>query len=202
METSAVPVEIEAELYRSRPIENYDTLSMRLKLDTGATLLVHLTHSSVELIQPEPLIECERGSVTRGHEAVIWRRPQGDQVFPRKDDTREAMIRRFAKAVRGRPDPDHALATLEVGRSQMLAISGASEATEIYDVPESEIARCEYHEIPSLRIAGIEAAMRQAHENWQMLHESGTLAWTRQAGTLSLRGYRHFAGPKGAAVAV
>lgn len=202
LETSAVPVEVEAELYRSRPIENFDTMSMRLKLDTGATLLVHYTHTSMELINPEPFIECERGSVLRGHDTVIWRRPQGDQAFPRVDESRTGMVVRFAKAVRGQADPDRGLATLEVGRAHMLAVCGASEASEIHDVPADQIAAAEYHELPHKRIAGIEDAMRQAHGSWQMLHETGAVKWSRPAGRFDLRGYKTFAGPKGAAVAV
>src|SRR5207248_1885474 len=45
---SAQPVAVEAELYRANPtIENFDTISMRVHLEGGATLLVNQTHACI-----------------------------------------------------------------------------------------------------------------------------------------------------------
>jgi predicted dehydrogenase len=44
-ETAAIPVSIEAELYRANPIENYDTCGLRVTVEGGASVLILLTHS-------------------------------------------------------------------------------------------------------------------------------------------------------------
>ena len=36
---------VEAELYRARPIDNYDTISMRLTLAGGCSVVVLMTHA-------------------------------------------------------------------------------------------------------------------------------------------------------------
>ncbi|HEX2970702.1 MAG TPA: Gfo/Idh/MocA family oxidoreductase, partial [Tepidisphaeraceae bacterium] len=48
----AMPQAVEAELYRARRIDNYDTISMRLTLPGGISLLVLLTHACMQKIDP------------------------------------------------------------------------------------------------------------------------------------------------------
>jgi len=61
---SAEPEKIEAELYRAKSCENYDTAAVRMMTDTGVELLFLTTHSSKETIGPVLEFEFEHGKVT------------------------------------------------------------------------------------------------------------------------------------------
>jgi len=65
---SAVPVSIQAELYRARPIETYDTVCLRAKLDTGADLYFYASHCSETEFHPEMSIITDKASIIRKFE--------------------------------------------------------------------------------------------------------------------------------------
>jgi hypothetical protein len=75
-------------------------------------------------------------------------------------------------------------------------VNAASEASAIAPVPATQIQRSESQEGNWVSIIGIEGIIRHCAEHRQMLHESGLLPFTRPAGTLDVRQYRQFAGPR------
>jgi predicted dehydrogenase len=61
---SARPVKVCAELYRAHPVEDFDTCSIRVDVDSGARLLFVFTHADQgREVGPQTEIECENGSV-------------------------------------------------------------------------------------------------------------------------------------------
>jgi predicted dehydrogenase len=191
----AIPQAVEAELYRAQPIENYDTVSMRLALEGGLPLLVLLTHSCARRIDPIVHIIAERGSIRAYHaDRAEINTPNGDEVIP-SDHNHPHLIERFANLVRGQPD-DRAVATLESTRPHLIAIGGASEAVPVRDVPAAFIERSATQQATqTLAIKGIEQAFADCVREGRMLHESSRVPWSGPPGRLDLRGYRHFAGP-------
>jgi predicted dehydrogenase len=195
-ETSAQPVAVEAELYRANPIENYDTISMKITLDTGATLLVLFTHACEQTLHPEIVLTGEKGKFTRTMERVTFETAKGPEVIERKGDARLAALYRFAKAVRGQDDPATLLATLEVARAPLAAVNGASEASAIYDIPAASRRVIDAFGGKLTTVPGIEPAFVACAAENQMLHESGRVSWSHPAGEKDLRNYKHFAGPR------
>src|SRR5690606_32777148 len=61
---SAEPVRVQAELYRARPIENYDTASMRIELPGGVELILAMTHAVDRTEGPVYRIEGDAGVAT------------------------------------------------------------------------------------------------------------------------------------------
>lgn len=194
-ETSAQPLAVEAELYRANPIENFDTLSMRVTLDGGVTLLVLLTHACEQVVSPEVVIHGQRGCLRRNNQTITLETPGGHEIIQRIEDSRPTMLRRFAKAVRGQSDLEVALATLEVARAQLAAVNGASEASPIHSLASDLTRQIATPDGKLTAIPGIEAAFETCVRQNRMLHESGLVNWSRPAGRRDLRGYRHFAGP-------
>ncbi|MBC2603857.1 Gfo/Idh/MocA family protein [Puniceicoccus vermicola] len=104
--TMAAWSDLEAHLYRSQEIESFDTLSAKLRTQSGAEILWNMTHSSSELLRPEIVVECERG-------AIIWREDEGgrvcftedstepDIVFDPFPETRQVMFRKVVNVVTG-----------------------------------------------------------------------------------------------------
>jgi len=60
---AARPVEVEAELYRAYPIENYDTAAMRAATEEGVEVLFYVTHAGRAERGPVFSYEFERGTV-------------------------------------------------------------------------------------------------------------------------------------------
>ncbi|HWP39579.1 MAG TPA: Gfo/Idh/MocA family oxidoreductase, partial [Tepidisphaeraceae bacterium] len=58
-ETSAMPVTVQAELYRANEIENYDTAAMRVMTDCGAELLFYTSHAVPPRLGPIARYEFE-----------------------------------------------------------------------------------------------------------------------------------------------
>jgi predicted dehydrogenase len=195
---SATPLAVEAELYRANPIENYDTCSLRLTLDTGPSVLVLLTHACAAAVEPRLVIHGGRGRLDWSQETgAVFRGPGGSirEHLSRDDQTHRNMVRRFVHALRGRGGEGLASASLEVARAHTVAINGASQAARIVEVPPDHVLTLNRPDGPLHAIAGIEEIFVQCAARRQMLGESRLATWTVAPGRLDLHGYRHFAGP-------
>lgn len=190
---AAQPVAVEAELYRANPIENFDTASLRLPLDTGAEMLVLQTHGCASTLDPLQEIIGENGRVLRTGSQVVIESRGRTEILRDVPDARFPIIRCFAEAVRGlRAIP----ATLENSRNQLVAVNGASEATAVVTIPDEFKRPVETETGSCQAVYGIESLFRLCARRGTMLHASGHFEWSRPAGHRDLRGYRHFSGPK------
>ncbi len=200
LESAATPEHVEAELYRANDIENYDTIAMRLTLPGGIPFQVMFTHACA--VAQNPLIEIygSQGKVLRAVDQVLTESKGQTTIVKRDKQMANHMTRRIAQEVRGIKNPDIALATLESSRAQTVAINGASQASAVTTIPTDAWREQDLFGRGGVvrAIAGIEDAFRHCSAMGQLLHESGRLPWTQPAGSLDLRGYKHFAGPKGA----
>lgn len=199
-EASAGIEQVEAELYRAREIENYDTISLRLTLAGGVRLLVLLTHACAKAVDPRLDLVGDMGAAAwRSGRPIVLSDAHGRQTGVIGDGGRphEHMVDRFARLVRGQADPDRAVATLEVARAQVAAVNAASQAASVAKVPDQAICGIECDSGRVCAIDGIEAVFEQCAAAGRMLHESQAYDWTRSAGRLAIPGgrYPRFEGP-------
>jgi len=197
---SALPVAVEAELYRANDIENYDTASLRLRLDSGTTFLVLVTHAAQRTIHPVIRLSGESGWAEWRFDGDITLqrngRPPETISHPSAELARAAMVARFNRLVRGAADPDRAVATLETARAPLIAVNGTSEAAPVHQIPADLISVVEGAAGATTRVvAGIEDLISRRAADGLMFHESGLAHWTAPAGGRDLAGYDHFAGP-------
>lgn len=194
---SVQPQHVEAELYRAAPIENYDTIAMRLTVEGGASLLVFLTHACADTHHPVLLLEGASGQVvwTTDCKAAAARLGAGVEVTTASEGRHGNMVQRFARLVRGIEDHDATIATLESARCHTIVVNGASAATPVYPVPAEATVEAPLNGGTVRAIRGIEDVFFKCADRRMMLHESGLLPFTQAPGSLDLRGYDHFAGP-------
>jgi predicted dehydrogenase len=194
-EISAEPVEVEAELYRVNPIENYDTCSLRIhvkRADGVAPIVVLMTHACAESAGPVVEIHGERGSMRVSHMRHI--ELNGEVEVRRAMTLREVhgfMQRSFAAWVRG--EECVGIATLEVARAHTVVVNGASDAAKVRTIGHKHVISEPVgggHVLRSL--PGIEKAFAKCAVEGKMLHEMGEFEWTMAAGKKDLRGYRAF----------
>ena len=196
LESSAVPQRVDAELYRANDIENYDTCAIRVDVG-GPTAMFCMTHASSVNVDPMIVIRGEHGMIEVTFSQVFLRNRGGTQTIPRASEARTYMVQAFADVIRGRT-PRTAVGTLEMARVHLVVVNGASEASAIHDVPPEFVEMQASREgAATLRcIPGIDTFFRAcAHDN-VMPHESGKVAWTSPAGSIDVRHYAHFNGPR------
>lgn len=75
LQTSASLATIQAERYRAKPIESYDTAAMRILTADGVEVLFYTTHSVRHTVGPQSSFEFEEATVTYGTG------PQGGEDF-------------------------------------------------------------------------------------------------------------------------
>jgi len=200
-ETSAVPVFVEAELYRANDIETYDTASIRLTLDTGATLLVLITHASDQPRNPTIRFVGDRGTATWNFdETITVDHSEGTDTIDVLDveAQRVTMVAAFDRLVRGVHDPTRAVATLETSRATLVAVDGVTEAAPTHPVPSRHVREVGTARGATIRtIDGIAELVDHCAATGEMFHEAGLAEWTTAARGKDLAGYRHFAEPYG-----
>ena len=198
---SGRPVRIEAELYRANPkIENYDTCSFRIHLDSGIEAIVNYTHACAGHTDPIIDIYGERGRVHRAPANITIESDRvagGKQVLPRDvPHLQGEILRNFCGLLRGIPGSEDHICSLEVARAQTVVVNGASEATTITPIPAAAIQPAEAKTGVVTAIPDVEKIFLECAQRRVMLHESGLLPWTRPPESKDLRGYKEFRGPK------
>jgi len=203
VDESARLISVEAELYRGRPIENYDTISMRLTLEGDVPVVVLLTHACKKAVEPQIRIKGTDGTAVwqaEGQSVLASRSGEPMGTIKHAQKVHREMIERFAQLVRGQNDPTRTVATLETSRVQTQAINAASQAAAVRDVPASAVRVTASSGGAAVRaIIGIEQAFASCVEHGQTLHESGCFDWTRPVERLEIAdGYACFTGPRAA----
>jgi predicted dehydrogenase len=194
-ETAAVPVSIEAELYRANAIDNYDTCGLRVTVEGGASVLILLTHAGRRECETDVVLTGKRGSLSfKGRESLTWTIGKVSQTHERVEPFAD-MIRSFARRVAG--DVQSPIATLEIARQHTVVINGASEASQIHDIGADQIETIQHSGGATSRaIFGIESVLATCAALGKLPNESGICSWTRPASSMQLKVYHHFAGPR------
>lgn len=192
---SATPSEVEAELYRANPIENFDTCSLRLTFDGGAHLLVHLTHACRTTIDVQVVLRAQFATIRylpRLYRIDITRSGITETI-PLIEDRHAPVIETIHRALRdgkGRP-----ISTLEMARAHTVAMNAASAASPVVDVPASQVEVVDDQGHPLRTIRGIEQSLRAASERGRMLHELSVVGWSKPAGDVNTTYGWRFEGP-------
>jgi predicted dehydrogenase len=196
---SNVPTAIEAELYRARDIENYDTCAMRFDTELGCPVLVLLTHACRD--NNQPLIEYvgESGIIRRVHPHHCELEIDGKVVESQDDGEQGAhtpMLLNWLDAIEGKAP--RVKCEIENALEVTKVINGASEATPVYTVDEANIDRVPANPDKSddklNAIRDIEATFKRCFDAMKLPSELGDIAWAKPAGRMDLTDYRQFGG--------
>jgi len=194
--SSAVPVEVEAELYRANRIENYDTCSLRLTFDGGSHALIGLTHACANNMEPEVLIRTERARIRYTPARRIEIRTEAvTESIQLLRNPHSAMFETMHTWIRDGVDSAPG-GTMEMARAHTVAINAASQAAPIVEIPAEFIEpTVDERGAPLTTVRGLVEALHASIREGRMLHESGLVSWTLQAREVDARGYAHFEGP-------
>lgn len=137
LEARADLLEVEAELYRAKPIQSYDTIRSKVLLDTGITAGVVFSHSTRRMIHPEIRITGTRGCFTwRFDQPHRFETENGIHELETEDQIglRGQMFQNVLRRING--DPQARICSTEQAKGELKWVNAAQDAVGIADIPE------------------------------------------------------------------
>jgi len=193
IETSAKPVEVTAELYRTYPIENFNSIACRVFTQEGTELLFYASHAVPQDRGPMFSFKFENAEVTYGERVdnIVAKDNQGNEKFygsPEGDNNLQKLFDAVA-AVR---EPKPVICGPEAARSQTLCVNGIQESVpEIVTFPESILLQ--QKETKMRRAKGLAEVFYECYQKGILPCEVD-LSWARKGRSIDLRNYLYFPG--------
>lgn len=193
-EASAEPADVQAELYRANPIQNFDTAAMRSHTTDGAELLFYTTHATAVDEGPMLCYEFENA-------AVYYELQGGDSFIVR---FRDGTMRNYGNPYHGEWDKIwKAVAAVRGGESmpcgigatmsQTICVNGAQESMpDIVEFPKSLVSVETVDGAKFTTVKGLESILIQCFHQGILPSEHGALNWAKAGKVIDLRGYESF----------
>lgn len=193
-EASARPAKVTAELYRTYPIENFDSIACRVFTEEETELLFYASHAVNQEQGPMFSFEFEQAEVTFGEKLddIVARDHQGREKHYGSPEAGHHFHKLF-EAVESLREPGPILCSPEAACSQTLCMNGIQESAEIKTFPESMVQREEQEE--RRWVKGLREAFYDCYKKGILPHE-GKYSWASRSRTVDLRNYRFFPGGK------
>ncbi len=195
-ESCALPVRVQAELYRANPIGNYDTGVCRAATAEGAEILFYSSHAVEVQRGPEFVYEFEKGVVTYSPESGTIRARWADGAVrdygdPNQDPMRKLQVALEAAAGEGRPAP---ACGIEAAVGQTLCMNGMQDSGQpIQEFAPERIRSRGRGEQCVTYVDGLAAALTRAFERGALPSEMN-LPWAVPGRTIDLSRYSTFPG--------
>jgi predicted dehydrogenase len=185
-DSSAAPVEVEAELYRANPIENYDTTAMRARTGDGVEILLYATHVPREERGPIFFYEFEKAVVrcssrTSGVWAEFGDGSRKDYGVPDAEG-----MNKLWESIRNVRTGQRPTCGLEAASSQTLCVNGMQDSMpEIRDFPEMMRHVLEENESRRIWVEGLDDALEACYAANALPSELG-VAWSAKGRLINL----------------
>ncbi len=184
---AAMPVSVEAELYRANAIESADTASLHVTTAEGIPIRFYATHACREHFGPEIHIRGTKGTIVMTHGGSVISPDDADSLTLDSGDgggSRNLMMSAVLDAVQG---GSSFYCDLELASRQTMVVSAIHKGTAIQAV---EGETCTPDKGPAkTTIPGVEDDMRAAFDAETMLSETDA-AWIQKGGTKRNGRYR------------
>ncbi|MDA0711189.1 MAG: Gfo/Idh/MocA family oxidoreductase [bacterium] len=187
---SASPETVQAELYRARDIETFDTASMRI-MANGVEVIIGLSHSTAENFNPVMMLDCTKGQVTwsRGQAAINY--ADGTEELFDEGQLRDhnGPFHNAIDVLRAGSDP---LCPPEVARAQTLCINGAHESCpEIATIPGEFVGTVDRTGDVFRVVQGLDDLLDRSFQEKKLFSELGS-KWARPSRAFTMSNYRHY----------
>lgn len=188
----AVPLVVQAELYRVHEIESEDTSSVRIICDNGCVITSNATLCSESQVRSETVVECEKAVITYrdfNSARIEFNDGRPMETIEDGDDHRIHMLRDLAGSFRGgRPYK----ASLKTCRPFTLCVNGAFDSSgEAIHIDGAHVIKNRRNGTSMTLIRDIAPAMQQAHSRSQLLSET-SIPWARSGRPIQMKEYSYF----------
>jgi len=185
-DTSARPVEVEAELYRAYPIENYDTAALRATTEDAVDILFFVTHVPLKEKGPVLAYEFEKAVVRcASRTSGVWAEfADGERIDYGVPDA--APMNKLWEAIRRVRSGEPAACGLEAASSQTLCVNAMQDSMpEIQDFPEGMRRVREEKDVRRVWVEGLDEAFEACFKANALPSELG-LAWSARGRRVKL----------------
>ena len=178
-QASATPATVQAELYRAKPIESYDTAAIRIHIDTGADLLFLTSHSTQLNRGPVFRFEFEKATVCfgdDGDERIVADFHDGRRID--YGDPGDGPMNKLHQSLACVRDGGEVNCPIEAAIPQTLCINAAhASCPTITDLP-GELLRTEDPDGDTLIWAdGLAEAIDICYKSRLLPAETGDIPW-------------------------
>jgi predicted dehydrogenase len=191
---TAVPIDVEAELYRAQPIANFDTASLRASTENGVAIIFVASHSCLEKSGPDLVIEGDLGR-------AVWSLPgditihcnDGEKEIitnPREPDRRILMMDGI---VRWLHDPNAFRCTSVSAEAHTLVINGAQDCGPVRELGAPIVKDYSIDGGVQTVIDGIDHWVQVCFRDAKLFSETDC-PWARSSGRIDLRNYSGYSG--------
>jgi predicted dehydrogenase len=193
MEGRADLLDISAELYRAKCIQNYDTVRCETNLDSGVKATVFLSHSSLSSIAPEIRVTGTKGEfVWRFGGTNTFETPKGMEYLEVESplEVRDCMFNNVARLLHG--DSSVHICSTEQAKGEVKWVNAVQDAVKIHDIPskyQRELLGEETEIIDT--IENLEYFALRAYRERKSFKELG-VPWAVDPGYLDLSNYHGF----------
>jgi predicted dehydrogenase len=189
MDEYDVPVEIQAELYRARPIESYDVLCMRGRLESGATFHYAVTHATEQSLLPRLEIVGSKGraTITENGRTLSNNLGLGESEPPCLDPLLESW-RQFVRLVSF--DQRRAIPRLRDAQGYVLATNAALLSSgAIHDIAPQYVRTFGQGEDEGRDVAGLAELIERSTESGRLFSEE-RVGWSVSGEVVRVRDMR------------
>jgi predicted dehydrogenase len=189
----AMPSEVTAELYRTYPIENYDTAACRAFTREGAEVLFYASHTTSDDLGPMFSLEFEKAIITYDEAAdnIIAKDHMGCSKQYGSPEAENPMRKLFT-AVEAVRESTAILCGPKASVAQTLCMNGMQEsASSTIDFPDSKI-----NSDPESNRSWAKHLLQELHDCYKkgILPSEARLDWARSGKPVDLQDYHHFPG--------
>ena len=191
-ETSALPVRVQAELYRANAIENFDTIALRCETENGVEILFYASHAADRDTGPVFSYEFDRGTAAvSGRDTAIradfWNGESYVYGFPDAEPMKK-LGDVLESLGTGRPPA----CGLEAALGQTLCLNGAQDSMpQITDFPGELLNVRGETGKRLISVDGLAEALSQCYEAC-LLPSEMDMPWSRKGEVIDLSRYGDF----------
>lgn len=186
---------VRAELYRAKDIPSYDTSCIEVVTKGGARLYHYVTHSCVENVNPETVLECERGTAHWDRDSETWtiRYSDGTEESSPSDADSPVHAGPIAQVARVAAGVDAApLCGITQAGPHVLIINLAFESSMgIIPVTSAYTRQSDHQGSTLLSVEGIEDVIRDAWKKGGLFSDFG-VPWAKGTQSVAAKGYTQF----------
>lgn len=185
-------VRVNAEMYRAKPIEGFDTIRTVAEMANGIEAAVILTHSNTNAIDPEIRITGTKGTLIwrfRGHHTFYTRKGDYSIKTPGLLRIREIMFETVLDRIEGKGGN---YCSTEIARGTAKWVNAVHDAAPIHEVPKPYRQRVEivdgesFDTIQDMEYYGIRSYLEKC-----AFADLGA-PWAVQPRSLNVGNYNHF----------
>jgi predicted dehydrogenase len=192
---AGVPTAVQAELYRAKEIDSFDTAAMRITVACGAEVLFYTSHSVPSTIDPVIYYRFSEADLySQAPGAFVARFRDGSTIdYGNPESGAYEKLRRVVDDIRAGNPP---VCSIDDAMSHSIAACAAHESAPITAFPREMVHRSERDRSDSLVwVEGLQAAMVQCFAQGILPSDHHGIPWARPGSVVDVREYREYPKP-------